>query len=420
MAQAVGFPVLQSKLQVRVVDAKSGARITSAWIAANESYYWAGFHGSGTECFRAITAFVDPARPDEPIVLPGTSIDSPRWVGSTRHIELFAYRPGYCAAQPYGAASMVGFIKWANEHDPGGLWGTVESPRPGDELAIRMMPAADPPEHRLRHLKIAARVIAGSCYALGGGYLAPMKAAMLAEASQLATTPLEKFLMSEVGAAFDPIDTPRKSLWVPLHGPASSGDVVTLRRMLDQGRTDPFFRSEYTTPGSPYRSKLSLGPNQVTLGTPLNVDDRNEQGLTALMEAARAMQPATAKILLESGADVNMVSGAGGYSALDLVVSRAADDVRESGTEGQEIHLLRMIDLLVKARPAPSLHPRYREELTDPGRWQLGPHLREFWAEVRGRVVGLPARAAMATTCPIEEVARRSLGLDVDRSRARR
>jgi hypothetical protein len=123
------------------------------------------------------------------------------------------------------------------------------------------------------------------------------------------------------------------------------------------------------------------------------------------------MQPAAVTWLFEHGASLQILSGPGGYSAIDLVLDRARTDVKEKGTEGQEIHMLRMIDLLVAHREAPTLHPSYREELADPSRWKLTPHLAEFWQEVWRRIAKLEARPPVVLTCPADQPAKLTLQL---------
>ena len=152
-------------------------------------------------------------------------------------------------------------------------------------------------------------------------------------------------------------------------------------------------------------------PEEMPRERAFDINERDENGYSALMAAAKAMQPATVRALIETGADVNVLTSPGGYGALDLVLSRARDDVREGGPEGLEGHLLRMIDLLKSANPQPTLHPVYHAQLADPSRWKLGPRLQPFWLEVRARVATLAPRAAIEASCPIAEPARLSLDL---------
>src|SRR4029453_13119901 len=104
-----------------------------------------------------------------------------------------------------------------------------------------------------------------------------------------------------------------------------------------------------------------------------------------LMAAAHAIQPGTARVLLENGADVNAVDGPGGYSALDLVLSRAREDLKETGPGGIDGHLLRMIDLLKAVTPALTVNARYHAELADRPSWKMGPLLTAFWERVLDR-----------------------------------
>ena len=146
---------------------------------------------------------------------------------------------------------------------------------------------------------------------------------------------------------------------------------------------------------------------------PFSIDAADERGFSALMAAAYAIQPETLRLLLDNGADVNAVDEPGGYSALDLVLSRARADLKETGPEGIDGHLLRIIDLLKTANPAPTIHPAYRAELLARDKWKLGARLTAFWPAVRERVLPLQPRPAVTIDCETEGIAKHSLGLDV-------
>src|SRR5258708_16512619 len=124
MAQAIAASIAPSRLLLRPVDSQSGASIDGVIVSASEHYYWTGFHSSGETCFRAATQVLNGA----PFVLPAAKGDgASHVVEDTRHVELLAYRRGYCALQPYATANWAGFIKWAGKNDPHGGWGSVES-----------------------------------------------------------------------------------------------------------------------------------------------------------------------------------------------------------------------------------------------------------------------------------------------------
>ena len=200
-------------------------------------------------------------------------------------------------------------------------------------------------------------------------------------------------------------------MWAIYDSDAISGDEKKLRLLLDWAKKDPLFARGYKVPGTNVVTSMLPAPGTAALEPGFSINSRNERGFTPLMEAVRAMQVATSKLLLENGANINVVSGPGGYSALDLVLSRARDDAKETGTEGLEAHLLRMIDLLVIAKPTPTVHPRYHEELSDPTKWKLGAHAHQFWQEVQTRIVPLAPRKPVTLTCSIDDVARSSLQL---------
>ena len=402
-------PIGETALRMNVVDAKTGKPVDGPFVAASESHYWSGFHSSGTACFRAASKKL--LSPTDAVKLPSVDIaTSAKVTGDTRHIQLVVYRPGYCAAKPYASASSAGFIKWANKNDPNGLWGSVDSLKPGDSPTIRLTPASDPAEHRLRHLVEVAKALDSTCRDLPTAYRDAIIPAMLNEASALASTPVERVLVTRVNDTLMHTE-PRRRMFAPYHGPAASGDVARLRLLMDWAKTDPLFTSSYHEPGTNSSTSFMWTPEMLPLEPGFGINSRNEQGFTPLMDAVNAMQIPTTRLLLESGADINVLSGPGGHSALDLVLARARIDVKEIGTEGFEFQLMRFIDMLVAAKPAPTIHPRYRDELENTADWKLTPHLAQFWKQVRERVAKLKPRDPITLTCPIEQATRNSLEL---------
>jgi hypothetical protein len=219
------------------------------------------------------------------------------------------------------------------------------------------------------------------CYDIDRAYLKPVADGMSQEADAIAKTALEKFLAERIRDIFSNSKQPR-SFPAPFVDVSRGGNVDQMRSTLESGKAD--------------------------------IDQRNEEGLTALMAAARAMKPEAVKFLFDHGANIDALSGPGGFTALDFVLERARKDVQEKGTEGQEIHMLRMIDALVAHQPAPTLHPLYYEELSDPARWKLTPHLAAFWTEVRKRTARLEPRARVTLACPVREIAKLTLELRGD------
>ncbi len=412
-------PVFESTLGVRTLDARTEQAVEGAVVVASEHYYWTTFHNSGTTCFRAAAKRLESRGETEILRLPAVDpVTSAKVVDETRHVEVFAYRAGYCVAQPYASAEQAGFVKWANKGKSSSGWGTVETPQFGTTIVLRLKPSSDAPERRLRYLVRIAGQIGRHCRDFGDAYLQPFKSAVLAEADALASDPVEKLLAARVSEAFQD-DPRRKVLRNVLHAAAAKGDVPGMRRMLAWARKDPFLAGPYCPPDEATCMIPVRAPGEIPRERAFDINERDENGFSALMAAARAMQPATVRALIEAGADVNVLSSPGGYGALDLVLSRAPDDVTEGGAEGLEGHLLRMIDLLKSANPPPALHPVYQAQLSDPSRWKLGPRLQPFWLELRARVATLAPRAAIEAACPIEEPARLSLELDKEKPAGR-
>ena len=400
-----------SRLLLRPVDAKSGAPVDGVIVSASEHYYWTGFHSSGETCFRAATQTLNGAAP---FILPAATAE--RVVEDTRHVEVLAYRRGYCALQPYAPAHAAGFIKWASKNEPQGGWGSVESPKFDQPITLSMKASVDPPAHRARHLALVARVAANQCRALEATF-APMKEALLDEAREIARNGgiRERLFALRVEEAFDGSYGERAVLGTVLHEPAQRGDVAVLTKMLEWARSESYAAQPKCLSNRHYCLFPKGLQSNAPVTEPFRIDAADERGFTALMAAAYAIQPATARILLANGADVNAVDGPGGYSSLDLVLSRAREDVKETSPEGIDGHILRMIELLKTTTPAPTVNARYHAELTDRASWKLGPHLTSFWERVRERVLPLKGRQDQPAACHVERVFKESLRLMADR-----
>src|SRR5205814_487937 len=191
-----------------------------------------------------------------------------------------------------------------------------------------------------------ASVASGQCREFATT-LAPMREALLGEAREIARTGgiHERLFALRVEEAFDRGYGERAALGTLLQQPAERGDTTTLKTMIEWGRSDTYARY----PRCLWNRHYCLFPNgresNVPVAEPFSIDAADERGFSALMAAAYAIQPETLRLLLDSGADVNAVDEPGGYSALDLVLSRARADLKETGPEGIDEHLLRIIDL---------------------------------------------------------------------------
>ncbi len=380
------FGLGEPDVHVRAVDAASREPVASAIAIALERIYWYEFHSTAIRCKRTAAKDLGP-RGEADLRPHDTGAAVPPFKASGgRDYSIMAYRAGYCA-------------------------GNIGGPTALQDGELRLVRSSDPPEARLRHLALVARQAATACPEIGTGWIEPLRAAILAESSRIAATPLEKFLAIRVDEAFDLAPRAHKTLRSVLNGYAVQGNVGGMQQMLDWARADPSMTKMYCPPGERICMMPMPNPDQMPREQPFQIDERDEDGFSALMAAAKAMKPASVRWLLDNGADANVVSGPGGFSALDLVLSRARDDVQENGPEGLEPHLLRMIELLASGRARPTLHPRYREELLDVSSWTIGPRLRKFWGDVREKVIDYPARAPFEVACPIVLPARASLDL---------
>ena len=137
-------PVFESTLGIRTLDARTGQPVEGAVVVASEHYYWTAFHNSGTTCFRAVAKRLESRGEAGILRLPAVDpLTSAKVIDETRHVEVFGYRAGYCAAQPYAAAEQAGFTRWANRGGSSGGWGKVETPQFGTTIVNASPPRAD-------------------------------------------------------------------------------------------------------------------------------------------------------------------------------------------------------------------------------------------------------------------------------------
>src|SRR5438132_2183788 len=216
---AFGFG--EASLQVRAIDAASSEPVANAVVLAIERLEWHEFHATRSSCSRTAAATLG-SRGEAELHPGGADPSGP--LGSSHHFQVIAYRAGYCAGTLQGATRLRG----------------------GE---LRMAPSSDPAEARLRHLALIARQATAACPELAPAWLDPFRAAVLAEAASLASTPLEKLLAARVDEAFDRFASRRKVLRDVLHGSAMQGNVAAMQQALDWAKADPSFTKAYCPPG---------------------------------------------------------------------------------------------------------------------------------------------------------------------------
>src|SRR2546425_6371230 len=285
----------ESGVPVRTLDADSGAPVANAVVLGAERLEWHEFHSTRSACSR--TAAATTGARGEAELRPAGSDPAGR-LGSIYRFHLIAYRAGYCAGTVAGSGRLQG----------------------GD---MRMTPSIDPAEPRLRHLALVARQAAMACPEAGTAWIEGLRSAALAEASRLASSPLEKILAVRVEEAFDLSGGQPKSMRNVLHGYAAQGNVVGMQQMLAWAGADPFLAKGFCPPGQSTCMMPMPDPARMPREQPFHIDERDENGFSALMVAAKAMKPEAVRWLLDNGADVNVVTGPGGFNALDLVLARA-------------------------------------------------------------------------------------------------
>jgi hypothetical protein len=374
----LAIAMLSAALPMRVVDHDSGAPI-AAHVVAWEHYHWTGFHSSGDTCFRAAAARIEPS--GGTVVLP-FSLATMWDIGSNpRRIESLTFESGYCAVRPYAP-------------EPNGM-------RPGDAATIRLRASNDAPERRLLYLREVASELTGICDNLKDRrFVEAMSAQILAEAQSLPRTFHERFLLQRIRETL--LGTSERSfVFNPLVNvmTMSQGDVGKLREVLAWTRASPMFEGP-----SWQRPKHMFGPHE-----PFQIDLRADDGQTALMKAAGAVNLPAMQFLLEQGASSHILTQPGGLGALDVLLLRAERDVNVHAPNGVEVHLLRAVDVLLAANA--TLHAANLRLLSHPQEWKLDARAREFWTLAAGKMVSIPGRTEVIPACTARAIEPQTLRL---------
>jgi hypothetical protein len=376
---AAAVTVPEWRIPVEVIDGATRAPLTGAVTMAAETDFWSTpplYLDQHADCNRAADSVLATGR--GALTLPKFEAEPGKFFENARKIDVMAFSKGHCAAHIYTDAKGVALAKWHQMKDVPGL-GKLESQKVGEPVTLPLDPSTDDPERRLRYLRSVAWEFGTAC---PGKSSVSLRTAIFEEAHAIARTPFEKILASQVEVA-----------WSGGHRDVS----VPLAFYAETGRMEEF------------RNEIARSPG--------DIDARDDAGMTPLMHAAKAMQAPSVKALLAAGARADIVTGTDGYSAIDLVLSRAADEVGEMNSEGRQAHMERMIAMLAAAKPAPTLRAEYRDVLADPGAWKLTPNRRDFWMRVREEVKGLAARPRVEASCESLEAARRTLPLNTGNPR---
>jgi len=369
--------IASATIPVQMVDLDTKKPIAAHVIAWDE-YFWSGWHSGSWSCFRAAGIVAQPSRSD--LVLP--AVTSTRAGEYPRHAQAFAFARGYC-----GVA----------QNDANGL-------RAGVPVTIRMRVSGDPPEYRLLYLAQAAQTVAVACGEQADrGFAKGMMDGILDEADSIAKDFHEQFLarrVHEASASLQSLQTQiRVSIFKPMIREHPGWSITERERDLDIGRNGSF-----KPPWCPDRNCAAGAPPRDTLipPNPYDVNLRDEDGQTLLMNAAYDVDLPAVKLVLAHGADPGTLDRPGGLSALDMLLLRAEKDVHAGAPDGAELHLLRVANALAAAHG--SLHPEHARLLAHPEEWKLDERAHAFWSTLAARVRKLPAREAFQPSCSAPEL----------------
>ncbi|MGQ0701181.1 MAG: quinoprotein dehydrogenase-associated putative ABC transporter substrate-binding protein [Panacagrimonas sp.] len=118
--------------------------------------------------------------------------------------------------------------------------------------------------------------------------------------------------------------------YAPLHNAARIGSVEVARYLLDHGAEINATERDGWTPlmFAAWRDKADMA--LLLIGRKARIEATNTQGLTPLALATQHGREASAKVLIEAGADVNRAVGVGAFTPLMLAVAKNSTDVVEA------------------------------------------------------------------------------------------
>lgn len=366
--------LVATAVPLRFTDAQTGAPLAAQAIAWEE-YFVSHLHGHSDICFRAAGAAIPPG--GGAVTLPASL--NVQALAAPRTVYSFGFARGHCA--------------WAPRTIAFGL-----DQRASPSAPIALLNSADPVEYRLRYLAAVARGVRSSCFAVADrGFAAALGAEIISEAQSVAKTHYERFLAVGVREALEDGERTRISgaLANALRHSAPEQAVATLKKVLEFRRASPTLTEQWCSNG--YCQQVQPPKDMFQPVEPFHIDERAEDGYTGLMQAAQSMHIPAMQFLLDEGASVAVLTWPGGIGALDVLLLRAEKDVNGYAPDGVEGHLLRAIDLLVKAKA--TLHAQNRRLLSNPGAWRLDPRAQAFWSRVAERIASVPARDSAEPSC---------------------
>jgi hypothetical protein len=366
--------LVSTAVPLRFTDAQTGAPLAAQAIAWEE-YYVGHIHGHSDICFRTAGAAIPPG--GGAVTLPASV--NLQALASTRTVFTFAFARGHCAWAPRTTA-----------------FGLDQRASPSAPIALRN--SADPVEYRLRYLAAVASGARSSCLTESDrGFTAALGAEIVSEAQSIAKTHYERFLALRVREALAEGERTRISgaLASALRNSGPEQAVATLKKVLEFRRASPTLTEQWCSNG--YCQAVQPPKDMFQPVEPFHIDERAEDGYTGLMQAAQSMHIPAMQFLLDEGASVAVLTWPGGIGALDILLLRAEKDVNGYAPDGVEGHLLRAIDLLVKAKA--TLHAQNRRLLSHPEAWRLEARAQAFWSRVAERIASVPARDSPDPSC---------------------
>jgi hypothetical protein len=366
---------------------------------------------------------------------------TPAGSADSNYVEVTAYSPGYCAVQT------------APGREPGFRLGRIKSDRfdytgrsikvvSEGAITLQTVRHADSAEHRILYLTDVAQQLSCSHSNWSGetdAARAAMGAAMVAEASAIAKSPYEKFLVRELesalraapnaadsmeAAVLRPVQAPRHGalpmsmLIAPEGTPIHWGDGRMPVVAVGRGSAVAAARAAAVPAGAPAGTTSGAAPVVAAPApTPAppklrihcrnkepgqcDVNERDSTGLTLLHRMINAGKVNEVAVLLEAGADPNIAAWPGAHTALELMLQSATNHQTAYGGAERLAAKERILDMLVRDGRA-SLSAEVKAHLqSDPATWWVqDAGVKSFFQSVKEKTATLPVRPAFAPSCP--------------------
>lgn len=441
----------EKKLATKLVDRDQGTDIKSAFFVVREFTTYERFHGSSTFCFRGtVAASIDGQWALARLLELGWSEAKDTGADSSDYLEVTAYSPGYCAVQTSPGKDQSLYL--SSYKGPSKHW----SGRPleiirGSALTLKTVPHADPAEWRILYLTDLVYQMTCSLPYWQESSDAEMASAMVQEASAIARTPYEKYLVDDLKLALENRRTPTgihamktKHAWpapprppvniiiapagtVISWGQGSELTIVAAHQGTIRGAGASSIEKKTATMRAPSlhtsaksAAKMPIQPAAPTEKKeipPLHIfcrfgdtskcdlNERDSDGATLLARIVEASRLEELKVLMDAGADPDIARAPGGATPLDGILNSVLNYNAAYYPKNSDrlFRAARVMDVLIGSGKA-TLSAKIKDQLqSDPESWSIrDQEAKQFFLDARVKLAKLPTRSEFLPSCPRE------------------